>query len=186
MKKMIAGISLIIVMLLPKPASSQKIFFSLGAELAFPTGNFQEVGNTGFGGSIQMEHPWSKHVSGIMSIEYIQYANNEYFRNYYEQFSALPLQFGIKYYTTAWSAHPGGFYLSALLGLTGEFYHVIINFENNNGTYEDHEQYVGICNTIGAGYQLGIADAGFRFQTILSANSGITSYYNFRLAFTIR
>jgi hypothetical protein len=72
------------------------------------------------------------------------------------------------------------------MGLTGEFYHVVINFENNNGTFDHQEQYIGFCNTMGAGYQFGMIDGGFRFQTILSSNSGITCYYNFRIAFTIR
>ena len=186
MKKMIAGFSLLVVMLFPKQANSQKVSFSAGAELAFPAGNYQEVGNSGIGGFIQMEDPWSKHVSGILSVEYIQYSNKEFFQNYNEQFSALPIQFGVKYYTTARATHPAGLYLSGQLGLTGEFYHVVIHFENNNGTYDNHEHYVGFCNTMGLGYKLGIVDAGFRFQTVFSGNSGITSYYNFRLAFTIR
>ena len=182
---MIAGFSLLVVMLLPKTASSQDVSFSIGAELAFPAGNYQEVGNTGIGGSIQMEYPWSGHVYGILSVEYIHYSNKEFIQNNNEQFSVLPIQFGVKYYTTGRATHPAGFYLSGQLGLTGEFYHVIINFQNNNGTYDHHEHYLGFCNTIGLGYQLGIVDAGFRFQTLLSGNSGVTSYYNFRLAVTI-
>jgi hypothetical protein len=190
MKKSIAGISLLFVMLVPQMARSQKAFISLGAVVAFPTGNFQEVGNSGIGGSLQMEHPWSNHVSGILSIEYIHYETNEFFQNYNEQFSALPFQFGVKYYTSGKSIYPAGFYLSAQMGFTGEFYHTTIKWNNiwTNSDITDtyHETYVGLCNTLGAGYQLGIMDAGFRFQTILSANSGVTSYYNFRLAFTIR
>ncbi len=186
MKKIIIGISLIFVMLTPQIASSQNPFISVGAEVAFPTGNYQEVGNSGFGGSVRMEHPWSKHVSGIMTIEYIQYGTNEFFENYKEQFSALPIQFGVKYYTSGKEVYPAGFYLSGETGFTGEFYHVSIKWSNNNGGDEHHDTSVGVCNTLGAGYELGIMDAGFRFQTILSMNSGITSYYNFRLAFTIR
>jgi hypothetical protein len=186
MKKSIAGISLIFVMLLPQMASSQKAFISLGAEVAFPAGNYEEVGNSGIGGFVRMEHPWSKHVSGTLSIEYIQYQHNELFENYNEQFSALPIQFGVKYYTTGKAIYPAGFYLSGELGFTGEFYHVTIKWVNSNYTDTHHDTYVGFCNTLGAGYQLGIMDAGFRFQTVLSGNSGITSYYNFRLAFTIR
>jgi len=182
---MIAGFGFLIVMLFPKPASCQKALYSIGAELAFPAGNYQDIGNTGFGGSIQVENPWSKHVSGILSIEYIHYSYNEYFGTNHEQFSILPIQFGVKYYTTGRSANPAGFYLSGQLGLTGEFYHVIIIFTNNNGTYDTHEHYLGFCNTMGLGYQLGILDAGFRFQTLASSNTGFTSYYNFRLAFTI-
>jgi hypothetical protein len=41
-------------------------------------------------------------------------------------------------------------------------------------------------DTLEAGYGLATVDANIRFQTILSGNSGITNYYNFRLAFTIR
>ena len=186
MKKIITVISITLGLLIPLLASSQKAFISLGAEVAFPAGNYDEVGNSGIGGLVRMEHPWSKHVSGTMSIEYIQYGTNEVFENYKEQFSALPIQFGIKYYTTGKAIYPAGFYLSGELGFTGEFYHVTIKWINNNGGDEHHETYVGFCNTMGMGYQFGIMDAGFRFQTIASINSGFTSYYNFRLAFTIR
>jgi hypothetical protein len=186
MKKIITVISIILVMLIPLLASSQKAFISLGAEVAFPAGNYDEVGNSGIGGLVRMEHPWSKHISGTMSIEYIQYGTNEVFENYKEQFSTLPIQFGIKYYTTGKAIYPAGFYLSGELGFAGEFYHVSIKWTGGNGGDEHHDTYVGLCNTMGMGYQLGVMDAGFRFQTIVSGNSGITSYYNFRLAFTIR
>lgn len=186
MKKIITLISITIAMLVPLSGRSQKPFISLGAEVAFPAGNYQEVGNTGIGGFVRMEHPWSDHVSGTMTIEYIRYESKEFFHNYNQQFSALPIQFGIKYYTTGKAVNPAGFYLSGELGFTGEFYHVVIHFDNGIQTDTHNDTYVGFCNTLGAGYQLGLVDAGVRFQTILSGNSGITSYYNFRLAFTIR
>ena len=186
MKKFITGISITLAMLIPLSGSSQQAFISLGAELAFPAGNYQEVGNSGIGVSVRMEHPWSNHVSGIMSVEYIRYENNEFFQNYNEQFSVLPIQFGVKYYTAGKAVNPGGFYFSGELGFAGEFYHVDIKWNNSNGTDTHDETYVGFCNTMGLGYQWRIIDAGFRFQTLFSTNSGITSYYNFRLAFTIR
>jgi len=186
MKKIIPFIGITLVTLVPLFACSQKAFFSLGAEVAFPAGNYQEVGNSGIGGIVRMEHPWSKHVSGTMSAEYIRYENKEFFENYNQQFSALPIQFGVKYYTTGKAVYPAGFYLSGELGFTGEFYHVVIKYDNGNYTDTHNDAYVGFCNTMGLGYQWGVMDAGFRFQTIASINSGYTSYYNFRLAFTIR
>jgi hypothetical protein len=177
------------VMLLPKPASSQKVLFSLGAELAFPAGNYMEVGKSGFGGFVQMEHPWSKHVSGLLSVGYVQFGSNETNKDIHQQFSAMPVQFGIKYYTKQTAIHPAGFYLSGVMGVTGEFYDVTISYTDYYNTTKvdsHHDDYLGFCNTLGMGYQWGIVDAGFRFQTIISTNSGYTSYYNFRMAFTIR
>jgi hypothetical protein len=185
MKKIIAGISIALGMLIPLLASSQKAFISLGAEFAIPAIDYSETGNSGFGGSVRMEHPWSKHVSGILSVEYLQYSTREINSDFHEQFSVLPVQFGIKYYTKEKTIYPAGFYLSAELGFTGEFYRYDFS-DPYNKIDTHHDTYIGFCNTMGAGYQLGIMDAGFRFQTILSANSGITLYYNFRLAFTIR
>ena len=186
MKKIIIGISITLGMLVPLLASSQKPFISVGLEYALPAANYMEMGNSGIGGSVTMEHPWSKHVSGLLSVEYIQYGTREINIYFHEQFSALPIQFGVKYYTKEMVTYPAGFYFSGELGFTGEFYHLTFYGDYNNSINEHHDTYVGFCNTLGAGYQLGIMDAGFRFQTILSVNSGITSYYNFRLAFTIR
>jgi hypothetical protein len=186
MKKFITGISLTLIMLLPKLASSQKPLFSLGAELAFPAVNYSETGNSGIGGSVRMEHPWSKHVSGLISVEYVQYTTREINEFFHQQFSILPIQFGIKYYTKERGIYPAGFYLSAELGFAGEFYRYSFTDPYNNSIDDHHDTYVGLCNTMGAGYQLGIIDAGFRFQTLISVNTGITTYYNFRLAFTIR
>ncbi len=120
-----------------------------------------------------------------MSVEYVQYTTREINSGFHEQFSALPIQFGVKYYTKEMTIYPAGFYLSGQLGFTGEFYHYTFS-DYNYGTDSHHDTYVGLCNTLGAGYELGVMDAGFRFQTILSTNSGITCYYNFRLAVTIR
>jgi hypothetical protein len=156
----------------------------LGAEVAFPAVNYSETGKSGIGGSIRMEHPWSTHVSGTITVEYIQYGTKEINSGFLEQFSALPIQFGIKYYTKEKTIYPEGLYFSGEAGLTGEFYHYTFSDDYNKDEHRD--SYVGLCNTIGAGYQYGIIDAGVRFQTIVSENSGITAYYNFRLAFTIR
>jgi hypothetical protein len=187
MKKRTAIISLIIVLLSPQLATSQKkAFFSLGAELGFPAGNYMEVGNMGVGGSVRFEHPWSKHVSGILTAEYIQYNTKETSIYLQEKFSALPIQFGVKYYTKEKAIYPEGIYFTGELGFTGEFYTTTFTGDLNNFVNVYHDTYVGFCNTMGAGYQLGIVDMGFRFQTIASTNSGFTSYYHFRLAFTIR
>jgi len=181
-----AIISFIIVLLSPLLASSQKAFFSLGAELGFPVGNYMEVGNVGVGGSVRFEHPWSKHVSGMLTAEYIQYNTKETNMYMREKFSALPIQFGVKYYTKEKAIYPAGLYFTGELGFTGEFYTTTFSGDLNNFIDTHHDTYVGFCNTIGTGYQLGILDMGFRFQTILSSNSGITGYYHFRLAVTIR
>jgi hypothetical protein len=186
MKKNIIKNSLIILMLSPFMASSQKAFICLGAEIGFPAGNYMEVGNMGIGGSVGMEHPWSKHVSGMMTVEYIQYNTKVTSIYLQEKFSALPVQFGVKYYTKARAIYPEGLYFTGELGFTGEFYTSTFSGDLNSWTNTYHDTYVGLCNTMGAGYQLGKMDMGFRFQTIVSSNSGITSYYHFRLAFTIR
>jgi hypothetical protein len=185
MKKIITGICIALGMLVPLLASSQKAFISLGAELSFPVINNSDMGSSGIGGSVRFEHPWSKHVSGIVTVEYVQYATREINSGFHEQFSALPIQFGVKYYTKESAIYPSGFYLSGELGFTGEFYTYTFS-DYDNGTDSHHDTYVGFCNTIGAGYQLGVMDAGFRFQALLSTNSGITGYFSFRLAFTIR
>ena len=186
MKKRTAIVSIVIVLLSPLLASSQKAFISLGLELGFPVGNYMEVGNMGVGGSFRFEHPWSKHVSGILTAEYIQYNTKESSKYLQEKFSALPIQFGVKYYTKEKTVYPEGIYFTGELGFTGEFYNTTFTGDLNNFVDTHHETYVGVCSALGAGYQLGIVDMGFRLQTIASTNSGYTAYYKFRIAVTIR
>jgi hypothetical protein len=118
MKNFIAGISITFGMLIPLLASSQKTFISLGAEIAFPVTNYSEMGNSGIGGSVTMERPWSKHVSRLISVEYVQYATREINEYFHEQFSALPIQFGEILYNRK-NSLPGGFLSLGGNGLYG-------------------------------------------------------------------
>jgi hypothetical protein len=66
MKKRIARYYFMLILLAPLFGWSQKkTFISVGGELVFPAANYMEVGKTGFGGSLRLEHSWSKHVSGF-------------------------------------------------------------------------------------------------------------------------
>lgn len=184
MKKRITWIYFILILLSPSLVLAQKkTFFSLGAEIAFPAGNYMEVGSTGVGGLIGLEHVWSAHVSGIVTLEYISFSTKEINQDFTEKFSALPVQFGVKYYTAERSGNPQGLYFSGGLGFMLEFNTTNIGAYPYHNTYHDTD--LGFSDWVGAGYQLGIVDLGFRFQNFLSSNSGATFFYNFKVAVRI-
>jgi hypothetical protein len=145
MKMRAARCYFMIILLAPLFSWSQKkTFISVGGELAFPVGNYMEVGKTGFGGSLRLEHIWSKKVSGIVTLEYISFSTNETNQFMTQKFSALPVLFGVKYYTRENNSVPRGLYFSGELGFMGEFY--TVHFVG--GTIpepEYHENYLGFC-----------------------------------------
>src|SRR6185369_6978216 len=113
MKKRITRIYFILILLSPSLVFAQKkTYFSLGGEIAFPAGNYMEVGNTGVGGLIGIEHVWSAHVSGIVTLEYLGFSTKEVNTDFTEKYSALPAQFGVKYYLSENTDNPRGLYFS--------------------------------------------------------------------------
>ena len=184
MKKRITRIYFILLLLSPMLVCAQKkTFFSLGGEIAFPAGNYSDVGNTGFGGIIGLEHVRSKHVSGIVTLEYLGFSTKEVNTDFTEKYSALPVQFGVKYYLSENTGNPRGLYFSGGLGFLLEFTTTNIGVNAYHNTYHDTD--FGFCGFVGTGYQLGIVDLGFRFQNFITSNTGATFYYSFRVAVRI-
>jgi len=163
---------------------SQKTILSIGPELAFPGSSYSMSTNagTGFGGSVRIESTWRKHISGMLTVGYLGFAEKEL------PFSgtpptrtkvkAIPIQAGVKYYIQKINEPPKGFFISAELGLmpTSTHFDYAVNPD-----FDFKES--GLSTALGIGYLAGIIEAGFRLQYNLTASGFDVYYYNFRLAY---
>lgn len=162
---------------------SQKAFISIGPELAFP-GSFGLSRNagSGFGGSIRVETYWSKHISGIATIGYLSFAQQELTYSgtppTTAKFKAIPIQAGLKYYPMERKKTPKGFFISTELG----FMPTTIHFDYVANPDLDFKESGLSCAT-GIGYQLRNIESGFRLQFNLTASGFDIYYYNFRIAY---
>jgi hypothetical protein len=178
MKKIIIFTMLLI---LSATSFSQKIFFSIGPELALPASYSQSHNNrgTGFGGSLRVESSWSKHISGMATVSYLGFAlAHPYSTTYSEQVNAMLVQVGLKYYTQERKEKSNGFFISAELGIMPTTNHITSTTDSKMISKE-----TGLSVAPGLGYLLGNLEAGFRLQYNLTATGYHVYYYNFRLAY---
>jgi hypothetical protein len=144
--------------------------WSLGAELAFPQGDFADIVSTGIGISGRYEAPINDHLSWMATAGYISYMEKN---DYGIKAWMLPLNGGIKYYV---KESFNGFWFGGELGLT------IVGVKVDNGLfgedYNDSETKLGIAPQIG--YHISNLDFSLRYSAVEDANFiGIRAAYVF-------
>lgn len=178
------GIACFATLFISAMAYSQKVF-SFGPEMALPARYRQSYNNmgTGVGGSIRLESPWSKHVSGMVTAGYLIFGEKHPYPTdpaYTEQLNILIIQAGIKYYIEAKTDMAKGIFLSTEIGAMPS----TNNISFTNGSKEKFKEG-GLSIALGTGYQLKNLDASFRLQYNLTVRGLHVYYYNFRLAYAI-
>ena len=162
---------------------SQKTFFSIGPELAFPASSKSLSNNagTGIGGSLRVESAFGKHISGTATVGYLGFAEQELAFSgtppTKTKVSAILIQIGMKYYPKEAS---NGFFLSAELGLMP----TTTRFDYATNPDKKFNES-GLSCAPGIGYQFGNIEAGFRLQYNLTASGFNVYYYGFRLAYAL-
>ncbi len=98
----------IAIIILSSSLFAQKQGISIGGNVYFPVGNWAEVANIGFGGSVTYEHPLSRGISGVI------YSGYTYFGGEAEgsSWTMVPLVAGAKFYLTP----KMDWYIATLLG----------------------------------------------------------------------
>jgi len=105
-----------LVIALSVPAQSQGTkAFSIGAEFSYPTGDWGDVASLGFGGSASFQYGWKPNFDLLFNSGYLLWNGKDEAPGYDYSWSAIPLQFGGKYYFGASSSRPycgawAGFY----------------------------------------------------------------------------
>ena len=101
---------LIVALTLSTSLFAQKPGISIGGNVFFPVGDWAELANIGYGGSVTYEHPLGRNIAGVI------YSGYTYFGGDTEGFNwtMIPLVAGAKFYFTPKT----DWYLSALLGVS--------------------------------------------------------------------
>lgn len=148
--------------------------FSIGAELALPSGDFGDAVGTGFGASVRYEAPINENLSWMGTVGFITFGKEEIGGVDYTA-SIIPINAGIKYYFTE---SFNGFYAGAELGLNivkskaeGEFFGQKINDSNS-------ETEFGFAPQVG--YHLAKFDFAVRYAIVSDADYiGLRAAYVF-------
>lgn len=180
MKNKFILLAYVAMLLLPAIVFGQKTFVSIGADLALPAHYEQSYNNrgTGFGGVFRVESSFGPHVAGIASIGYLSFAKADPFSDgESHQLSALPVQFGVKYYIRKKNMTPEGFFFSGELGIMPTTEH--ITYTNSEENFKETDWIVAP----GVGYLLKNFELSFRLQYDLTKVGYHVYYYNFRIAY---
>jgi hypothetical protein len=100
---------LLVAMLFSTSLFAQEPGISIGGNVYFPVGDWAELANVGYGGSVTYEHPLGKGIAGVI------YSGYTYFGGDNEGFSwtMVPLLAGAKFYFTP----KLDWYMTGLLGV---------------------------------------------------------------------
>ena len=101
---------LILSLLLSTSLFAQKPGISIGGNVYFPVGDWADLANIGYGGSVTYEHPLGKGIAGVI------YSGYTYFGGDTENFNwtMVPLLAGAKFYFTP----KQDWYMAGLLGVS--------------------------------------------------------------------
>ncbi len=174
---------ILVVLFLPLFGFSQKILLSIGPEVAIPgsSSKFNNNRGTGFGGSLRIESSWTKHISGIATVEYISFGKKSPAPSaptYTNQVNVIPIQVGIKYYVREKDLSPNGVFFSAEAGVMPTSNHITYT----NGSKQNLKE-TGFSTALGLGYQYKKLESSCRLQYNLTASGLNVYYYNFRIAY---
>lgn len=139
---------------------------SLGAEFAFPMGNFGDAYDFGFGGSLQYQHPVAENLSITGSAGYTSFTGKEIAGLKLPSFGTIPVKAGARYYFGE------NFFAAGELGAG-------ISTEKNGKTAFIYAPGVGVDFPVSDG---GSIELGARYEG-WSANSNTSGFIGLRLAY---
>lgn len=147
----------------------------IGAEIALPTGDFNDVADPGLGITLGFTYGWRPQVDFMGMLGYIMWGG----KDSQLDFSAIPIQAGAKYF---FSTAPSRLYVGGLFGF--HFFKVETEFVNPGGQIvkdSDRETKFSLAPMIGYEFPLSesfVLDASARYQFV----SGDFSYLSLRAA----
>jgi len=119
--KLIA-ITFVAILISSQYSVAQNGRFSIGGELALPSGTYGDAAGTGFGGSLRYEYPMGSNLGLMLTAGYLMYGTKTAesgvagfsYKYEYSQ-SMIPILAGLKYYFTE---QQEGFYGMVQLGMS--------------------------------------------------------------------
>jgi hypothetical protein len=149
-------IYLIVILAFSASLFAQKQGISIGGNVHFPVGEWSDVANTGFGGSVTYEKPMGKNVLGVV------YTGYSYFDGVVEgnTWSMVPLLAGVKYYLS----NEQEWYFGFLMG---------VNFITHDYTITP------FTGSVSSTYFAGNANFGYELKTSESGALDISAGFMF-------
>jgi hypothetical protein len=152
--------------------SAQQQGVSLGGNIMLPVGDWDEIANTGFGGSASFEQPVATNLLGVL------YTGYTYFDGAAEGFSwtLIPVVAGLKYYLSSQQ----DWYFIGLLGIN------ITNSTYKLGESEATQSFTDFEGNANFGYEIKTSESG-----ALDLSAGFVfineqSYVGMRLAYIFK
>ena len=178
----IMGIAIFTASFAQKRLDEKKFHFSVGAELGFATGSFNNSHTVGIGGSAQAEYNVAPNTNVTLTTGVIGYAGRKAQGANNLKYSAsniVPLKGGIKYFVN------NGFYGAAQLGVA--FFNNYVDV-NSTVPYNGSEQALAFTPMIGYEFKSKsdkAFDASFKYD-FYARQGGSFGSVGFRLAYKFR
>jgi hypothetical protein len=159
--------------------------FSVGLELALPSGTFGDQAGTGFGASVRYEMPMGSNLALMGTIGYLTFGGKTVDFGPGGSFkyteSMIPIQVGAKYY---FMEQQSGFYAALQLGITSFSVKSDITYPTGSGlpNISVSASTTDLSYAPGIGYHLANIDLQASYQ-IVSTTGGSSSYIGIRAAY---
>lgn len=141
--------------------SGQKL--GIGAEFAFPTGNFGDVYDLGYGGSLQFQTPIAEKLKFTASAGYLNFKAKDEFGSF--NYGAIPVKAGVNYFLAE------NFYIGGELGAA-------FGTRDGAGTAFAYTPHIGVEFPVS---DKGSIDLGARYEAW--SNNGTARFVGLRLAY---
>lgn len=160
--------------------------FSIGAELALPTGDFADAVGIGYGASLRYEGLVADRLAITADLGYLFFSGKDVtvgipggvsITSEGQSTYLVPIQLGVKYYFVEQQT---GFYAQLMAG--SHLYELASYAINGNAINREVESKAAFSIAPAIGYHLANVDIGLRYQ-IVSTSGDATSYAGLRLAY---
>jgi len=151
-----------VISLSPKTTQAQDIKFRVNGEIALPMGDFGDLASTGFGATVSAEKMMDEKMTLTATVGYLIWSGEEIF-GYSTDFSAIPVQAGLKYYFMP-KTDGMRFYGMAEAG----FHYFMLSVDTPFGSADDSEIKFGLAPSAGFEMPLGdiTLDVAARYQFV--------------------
>ena len=163
---------LIVALTLSTSLFAQKPGISIGGNVYFPVGDWAELANIGYGGSVTYEHPLGRNIAGVI------YSGYTYFGGDTEGFNwtMVPLIAGAKFYFTP----KQDWYMAGLLGVS------FLTLKTTFLEVENTESSTEFQGNVNFGYEVKTSEKG-----AVDISAGFVyidqlSYFGMRLAYIFK
>ena len=163
---------LIVALTLSTSLFAQKPGISIGGNVYFPVGDWAELANIGYGGSITYEHPLGRNIAGVIYSGYTYFGGDE--EGY--SWTTVPLVAGAKFYFSP----KLDWYMAGLLGVS------FLTLKTTFLGVENTESSTEFQGNVNFGYEVKTSEKGAVDISAGFVYINQLSYFGMRLAYIFK